>query len=303
MAAEESQVLDDGSDGARQFSRPGRGGTLFVIAVFACGLLLLLALLGQLDQGKALARVVLLVMLAGVLANLAYWLLVYKRWNHCIEVDESGISYVTQSARSTLLWNEIAEIRPHQLLPDAFLNISGVSGGTGIRVYYALKGFEELALEIAAHTQRRTRLEALHVDFGPENPHRPVFLISLSAVVFVVAGLVAGMGDHVVVRGVCLGAAAASAFVVVFRALFSITRTVISQEGIAVEKALRRQSWDLCDVEDVLIGLTPGQLKNIEVRIQLVGGRRISVLAQGVNPVLLFNSLRTATESAGAGLS
>jgi hypothetical protein len=130
-----------------------------------------------------------------------------------------------------------------------------------------------------------------------------VLLASLSAVVFVAAGLLAGMEGHAVLGRICLGAAAASTFVVVFRALFAVTRTVISQEGIAVEKALCSQSWAFCDVEDVLIGLTAGQLKLIEVRIQIVGGRRVSGLAPGVNPVSLFNSLRVATGSAGAALN
>lgn len=290
------------SHGAKQFSRAGKGGVLFLVAVFLCALLALLPLFGQLGRGNLSGLALVLAMVAVVLANLAYWLLIYKRWGHCIEVDEIGISSVTQSTRYTLPWSEIGEIRAHQLLPDGFLNISSVGGGASIRAYYALKRFQELVLEIAAHTQGQTGPELLNRNFGPERPFRPALLMLLSAFVLVVAGRSLGMGDHVVLKGICYGAAGLSTFLAVFRTLIATTRTAISRDEITVDKAWRSQSWALRDVENVQIGLMPGQVKLIDVRIQLAGGRRISALVQGADPVLLFNSLRTATGSVGAGM-
>ena len=301
MADEQSRNVDADSIGKRQYRRSSPAFILFLIAVFVVAILvlLLMLLLDQSNVKRAVGAV------AGTLLNLPqiiYWTRCYLRWHDYIEVDEVGILSVTRSTRHALYWNEISEIHEHRGMPDGHLELSAETGRSSIRVYYALKDFDELLMEIANRTQARSRPEVPHQYFGPEHPLRPMLRTVFLAFVFGVAGFAALATDHVDLQMVCFIIAGIFLFFAILRALLANTRTVISQGVVTVEKVLRSKSWALRDIEDVRIGLAPGNMKFIEIKLQLVGGRKKQVFIQGVDPVSLFNSLRAAIGSEGGGL-
>lgn len=293
-------MLDSVSKGKKQYRRGSRWIFWFVFPLVGIGPLLLLVLAVAVIPANAWWKLGTFLALTGTIMVLVHWIRCFRRWQDCIEVDDLGISSISKSTRQTIGWNEIAEIRTRQSLPDAYLNISPAGGGSSLQVYYALKGFEELALEIANRTQGRSQSQVVNGYFGPEKPNRPVFRCFVSAFVLVTAGLAAGAAGFVNLQWVCVVIAGLVILIATCRTFFANTRTIISQEGVRVETALRSRFWPISDIEDVTIGLTPGSVNHLDLRIQFVGGRRKEVMVQGADPIALFNSLRAATGSTGS---
>jgi hypothetical protein len=158
-------------------------------------------------------------------------------------------------------------------------------------VHYSLERFEELLVLIAERLRRRHLDPETVVEF--RNPNRRLnLLIAVGAAIgFLVAGGSLWSFGCATSAVIVLATASLAASTAACWGFLGVVRTLIDTTGVTRERRCWTTKVPFAEMDDVLIGLTPGQVKLLNVEVRLRSGRRRSLMSPGIDPIALFNTV------------